>query len=46
MFIVFLAGVREVVQTSGSMDPARRVQMAEEALSQSAPDLQRLLQTA
>lgn len=28
------------------MDPAGCVQMAEEALSQSAPDLQRLLQAA
>lgn len=40
------ARICEVVQASGPVDPTGRVQMAEETLSQSAPDLQRLLQTA
>lgn len=44
--IVVAAGVREAVQAGGPVDAAGRVQVAEEALSQPAPDLQRLLQTA
>lgn len=40
------AGLREAVQAGGPVDAAGRVQVAEEALSQPAPDLQRLLQTA
>lgn len=40
------ARICEAVQASGPVDPTGRVQMAEETLSQSAPDLQRLLQTA
>lgn len=48
MFIFFFIPARicEAVQTSGPVDPAGCVQVAEEALSHSAPDLQRLLQTA
>lgn len=45
MFVCRTARVREAVQARGPVDPTGRVQMAEEALSQSAPDLQRLLQT-
>lgn len=44
--VCLTAGVREAVQASGPLDPTGRVQVAEETLSQSAPDLQRLLQTA
>lgn len=44
--IVAAAGVREAVQAGGPVDAAGRVQVAEEALSQPAPDLQRLLQAA
>ena len=40
------AGIREAVQAGGPVDPTGRVQVAEETLSQSTPDLQRLLQTA
>lgn len=36
----------EAVQAGGPVDPAGCVQVAEETLSPSAPDLQRLLQTA
>lgn len=45
-FVCRAAGICEAVQASGPVDPAGCVQMAEEALSQPAPDLQRLLQTA
>ncbi len=40
------ARICEAVQAGGPVDAAGRVQMAEETLSQSAPALQRLLQTA
>lgn len=46
LYLHSTAGVCEAVQASGPVDPAGRVQVAEETLSQSAPDLQRLLQTA
>ena len=36
----------EALQAGGLVDPAGRVQVAEEALPQPAPDLQRLLQAA
>lgn len=39
-FLYIPARICEAVQTSGPVDPAGCVQMAEEALSHSAPDLQ------
>lgn len=45
-FWLVSARICEAVQAGGPVDPAGRVQMAEETLSQPAPDLQRLLQTA
>lgn len=46
MFLSYTDRICEAVQASGPVDPTGRVQMAEEALSQSAPDLQRFVQTA
>lgn len=46
VFLFVSARICEAVQAGGPVDPAGCVQMAEETLSQSAPDLQRLLQTA
>lgn len=46
MFVSYTDRICEAVQASGPVDPTGRVQMAEETLSQSAPDLQRFIQTA
>lgn len=46
VFLSYTDRICEAVQASGPVDPTGRVQMAEETLSQSAPDLQRFVQTA
>lgn len=46
MFVSYTDRICEAVQAGGPVDPTGRVQMAEETLSQSAPDLQRFVQTA
>lgn len=46
VFPLHAVGERKAVQAGGPVDPAGRVQVAEEALPQAAPDLQRRLQAA